>query len=201
MAVLTPRLPRQASQRALSSARAVRGRGISRSSRRDRRPRVPTDTWTLTVTDETGRRHEWSWAEFTKLPQERPTVDLHCVTRWSKFGTSWKGGSRSTPCSRTSRRPRDSSSSDATAVTPRTSPSPTSSVARHGSCTRTRARPSRRCTGGPARLLVPHLYLWKSAKWVRSIQLVTQDVPGFWEQLGYHDRGDPWREQRYQGDQ
>jgi DMSO/TMAO reductase YedYZ molybdopterin-dependent catalytic subunit len=54
--------------------------------------------------------------------------------------------------------------------------------------------------GGPARLLVPHLYFWKSAKWVRGLQLLERDEPGFWEQLGYHDRGDPWREQRYQGD-
>jgi DMSO/TMAO reductase YedYZ molybdopterin-dependent catalytic subunit len=54
--------------------------------------------------------------------------------------------------------------------------------------------------GGPARLLVPHLYFWKSAKWVRGIQLMLRDEPGFWEAAGYHDYGDPWREQRYQGD-
>ena len=54
--------------------------------------------------------------------------------------------------------------------------------------------------GGPARLLVPHLYFWKSAKWVRGLTLIDRDEPGFWEQLGYHDRGDPWKEQRYQGD-
>ena len=54
--------------------------------------------------------------------------------------------------------------------------------------------------GGPARLLVPHLYFWKSAKWVRGLRILQRDEPGFWEQAGYHDRGDPWREQRYEGD-
>ncbi|AII05523.1 sulfite oxidase-like oxidoreductase [Rhodococcus opacus] len=163
-------------------------------------PRVPTDTWTLTVTDETGRRHKWSWAEFMKLPQERPTVDLHCVTRWSKFGTSWKGVSLDTLFA-------DVETSAGFVVVGcdggYTTNLPVADIlgGKAWIAHTYEGAPLAPVHGGPARLLVPHLYLWKSAKWVRSIQLVTQDVPGFWEQLGYHDRGDPWREQRYQGDQ
>ena len=103
---------------------------------------------------------------------------------------------RATPASPTAR----SSSRSATAATRRTCRSPTSPVARRGSRSDTTARRSPPEHGGPARLLVPHLYFWKSAKWVRGLRCCRRDEPGFWEQLGYHDRGDPWREQRYRGD-
>ncbi|WP_265522316.1 sulfite oxidase-like oxidoreductase [Oerskovia flava] len=162
-------------------------------------PRVDTATWQLDVVTETGATHSWSWADLMRLDQEEPTVDLHCVTRWSKFGTSWRGVSLDTLLA-------DVASAADFAL-----------VGAYGGYTTNLpladllggkawivhtydGAPLHPVHGGPARLLVPHLYLWKSAKWVRSIRLMVQDSPGFWEQLGYHDYGDPWREQRYQGD-
>ena len=162
-------------------------------------PVIPLDAWTFTVRTETGEAHSWSWAGLTALPLEEVTVDLHCVTRWSKLDTVWRGVSLDTLL-------EDVESAADYAL-----------VHSHGGYTTNlpledlldgqawiaveydgdELAPEH---GGPARLLVPHLYLWKSAKWVSGIDLLVQDEPGFWEQLGYHDYGDPWREQRYQGD-
>lgn len=159
-------------------------------------PRIDTDTWELTLTAETGERRAWSWREFLALPTETFTVDLHCVTRWSKLGTSWEGVSLDTLL--------DGVGTSAEYAL----------VSSHGGYTTNlpledlldgKAWVAHRYDGadlapehgGPARLLVPHLYLWKSAKWVRGIELADEDHPGFWEQLGYHNYGDPWREQRY----
>ena len=162
-------------------------------------PSVDPATWELTVTTETGVAHRWSWQQLLALPQEEPVVDIHCVTKWSKLGTSWQGVSVDVLL-------------DAVETGARFAV-----VRSHGGYTtnlpledllggkawivhRYDGHPLEPAHGGPARLLVPHLYLWKSAKWVRGIDLVEQDEPGFWETLGYHDYGDPWREQRYQGD-
>jgi DMSO/TMAO reductase YedYZ molybdopterin-dependent catalytic subunit len=162
-------------------------------------PRVPTDTWELVVTTETGQAHRWSWAQLLALPQTTPTVDLHCVTRWSKLGTTWTGVSLDTLLADVD---TEADYALVHSYGGYTTNLPLADLldgqawiahtfeggdlpAEHG---------------GPARLLVPHLYLWKSAKWVRGIQLLLQDEPGFWETAGYHDYGDPWREQRYQGD-
>ena len=162
-------------------------------------PVVPLDEWTFTVRTEAGEARSWSWAELTALPLEEVTVDLHCVTRWSKLDTVWRGVSLDTLLD-------DVESAADYAL-----------VHSHGGYTTNLPledlldgqawvaveydgddlAPEH---GGPARLLVPHLYLWKSAKWVSGVDLLVQDEPGFWEQLGYHDYGDPWREQRYQGD-
>lgn len=162
-------------------------------------PHVPTDRWRLTVRNEDLEEWSWSWADLMALPQDEPTVDLHCVTRWSKFGTRWRGVSLDVLLA-------DVRSSAQYAL-----------VACYGGYTTNlpvadllggRAwvahtydgRPLHPEHGGPARLLVPHLYLWKSAKWVKEIHLVRDEQRGFWERYGYHDYGDPWREQRYQGD-
>jgi DMSO/TMAO reductase YedYZ molybdopterin-dependent catalytic subunit len=162
-------------------------------------PVVPREEWTFTVRTEGGEQRTWSWAELTALPVEEVTVDLHCVTRWSKLDTVWRGVSLDTLLEDV-----ESAADFALAHS-------------HGGYTTNLPledlldgqawvatgydgddlAPEH---GGPARLLVPHLYLWKSAKWVRGLDLLVQDEPGFWEQLGYHDYGDPWREQRYQGD-
>jgi DMSO/TMAO reductase YedYZ molybdopterin-dependent catalytic subunit len=162
-------------------------------------PRVALDSWEFVVTTEGGVEHRWSWAELLALPQETPTVDIHCVTRWSKLGTSWRGVSVDTLLAGVE------TAADYALVRSYggyTTNLPLEDLldgrawvvhefeggglpAEHG---------------GPARLLVPHLYFWKSAKWVRGIQLLLTDEPGFWETAGYHDYGDPWREQRYQGD-
>ena len=162
-------------------------------------PQVPLDRWAFTVRTESGDEHAWSWTELTALPTESLTVDIHCVTRWSKFETQWRGVSLDTLLEDvetaadfalvhsyggyTTNLPLEdlldgqawvAFEYDGDAL-----------AAEHG---------------GPARLLVPHLYFWKSAKWIQGLDLLLQDEPGFWEQLGYHDYGDPWREQRYQGD-
>jgi DMSO/TMAO reductase YedYZ molybdopterin-dependent catalytic subunit len=157
-------------------------------------PDVPLDQWRLTVGDE----HSWTWEEFRALPSESVTVDIHCVTSWSKLGTTWEGVSVDTLLDGVE---------------------PGAYVMAHSYGGYTTNLPLEDITdgkawvayaydgqplepehGGPARLLVPHLYLWKSAKWLRGLTFMDEDEPGFWEGLGYHDRGDPWREQRYQGD-
>jgi DMSO/TMAO reductase YedYZ molybdopterin-dependent catalytic subunit len=166
-------------------------------------PRVPTEQWEFVVTTETGDTLRWSWADLHALPRESPTVDLHCVTKWSKLGTAWEGVSLDTLLA-------DLLAGEGTAAD-------YALVHSYGGYTTNLpladlldgqawivdtydGAPLAAEHGGPARLLVPHLYLWKSAKWVRGIRLLLEDEPGFWETLGYHDYGDPWREQRYQGD-
>ncbi len=162
-------------------------------------PRVATDSWEFVVTAEDGKDYRWSWRDMLALPSETPTVDIHCVTKWSKLGTTWRGVSLDTLLADVE------TAADYALVHcygGYTTNLPVEDLldgqawiayeydgddlpAEHG---------------GPARLLVPHLYFWKSAKWVRGIQLRTDDEPGFWETAGYHNYGDPWREQRYQGD-
>lgn len=162
-------------------------------------PRVPTTEWAFTLASETGEQHRWTWAEFGALPREDVTVDLHCVTRWSKLHTDWTGVSLDTLLA-------DVETAAEYAVIGSyggyTTNLPLVDL-RHGKAWITYSydgKPLAAEHGGPARLLVPHLYLWKSAKWVRDIRLSLEDEPGFWETAGYHDYGDPWREQRYWND-
>jgi DMSO/TMAO reductase YedYZ molybdopterin-dependent catalytic subunit len=163
-------------------------------------PLVSLDDWDFIIIDETGAEAaRWTWAEFRALPAEDVTVDIHCVTKWSKVGTHWTGVSVDTLLDGV-----DTSADYVVAFADGdyTTNLPFADVvdgqawvafgfedadleAEHG---------------GPARLLVPHLYFWKSAKWVRGLRLLEEDEPGFWETVGYHNYGDPWREQRYWGD-
>lgn len=162
-------------------------------------PRVRRETWEFTVTTEQGARHTWSWADLMALPSERPTVDLHCVTTWSKFGTRWQGVSLDVLLADVV---TDADFALVEAYGGYTTNLPLADLL-DGHAWIAYGYDGRDLTpehGGPARLLVPHLYLWKSAKWVRGLRLLTTDQPGFWERAGYHDYGDPWREQRYQGD-
>jgi len=162
-------------------------------------PHVGLDQWRFTVITETGAEHAWSWPQLLDLPHARPVADIHCVTKWSKLDTHWEGVSLDVLLG-------DVETSARYAL-----------VLSYGGYTtnlpladlldgkswiafRYDGRDLMPEHGGPARLLVPHLYLWKSAKWVRGIRLLTENEPGFWESLGYHDYGDPWREQRYAGD-
>ena len=166
-------------------------------------PHTSLAEWDFTIHDPTGRHVRWSWDELMALPHETPTVDIHCVTKWSKFNTRWEGISLDTLIAR---------ARDANVV-------PGSYVLAFSDGDYSTNLPAADITngkawlafgydgaplapehGGPARLLVPHLYFWKSAKWVRGLRFIDHDGPGFWEQLGYHNRGDPWKEQRYQGD-
>jgi DMSO/TMAO reductase YedYZ molybdopterin-dependent catalytic subunit len=158
--------------------------------------RVATDTWELTVTTETGQVHRWDWAALMALPADTPTVDLHCVTRWSKLATDWKGVSLDALLEDIE------TTADFALITSYggyTTNVPLEDLTDGKAWVAYQfdGEDLRAEHGGPARLLVPHLYLWKSAKWVRDITLSHDDEPGFWETAGYHNYGDPWREQRY----
>jgi DMSO/TMAO reductase YedYZ molybdopterin-dependent catalytic subunit len=141
----------------------------------------------------------WTWDELLALPAETPTVDIHCVTKWSKLDTTWKGVSVDTLL--------EELDTEAEYVTAWCDGGYTTNLPLED-VTDGRAwiayefggEPLHPAHGGPARLLVPHLYFWKSAKWVRGLELHDHDEPGFWEAFGYHNHGDPWTEQRYQGD-
>ena len=164
-------------------------------------PRLDTARWTFTVEGLVERETTWTWDEIHALPPARYEGDIHCVTTWSKFGMRFDGVSVDTLL-------------DAAGVLP--TATHVIGVAHTGYTTNlpladvtggkawvvwdVDGRPLTREHGGPARLLVPHLYFWKSAKWVSGLRLLDHDEPGFWERNGYHDRGDPWTEQRYQGD-
>jgi DMSO/TMAO reductase YedYZ molybdopterin-dependent catalytic subunit len=162
-------------------------------------PRVPLDAWRFTIATEVGTRHAWSWAEFLTLPAETVTVDLHCVTKWSKLGTTWQGVSLDVLLADVETA-ADYALAHSYGGYTTNLPLEDLLDGKAWVAYRYDGEPLSPEHGGPARLLVPHLYLWKSAKWVRGVELLTEDQPGFWESIGYHDYGDPWREQRYQGD-
>ncbi|MBM0258463.1 sulfite oxidase-like oxidoreductase [Micromonospora sp. 4G55] len=162
-------------------------------------PRVPLDTWEFVLSTETGTEFRWTWDEMAGLPQETPTVDIHCVTHWSKLGTSWQGVSLDTLLEGVDTTARYALAHSYGGYTTNL-PLDDLRGGRAWVVHTYEGGPLPAEHGGPARLLVPHLYLWKSAKWVRGIRLLVDDHPGFWETAGYHDYGDPWREQRYAGD-
>ncbi len=162
-------------------------------------PHTPLHEWTFSITGEVDQEKCWTWAEFNSLPAETVTKDIHCVTKWSKLDTLWMGVSVDTLLEgvRTTARYAMAYSDGGY-----TTNLPLEDVT-NGKAWVTFAfdnEPLQPEHGGPARLLVPHLYFWKSAKWVRGLQLIAEDRPGFWENYGYHMYGDPWREQRYRGD-
>ena len=160
---------------------------------------VDLASWTLTVRSETGEARQWDWTQFRALPHESITADLHCVTKWSKLGTAWAGVSLDTLLAGVE---TSAGYVLVSAYGGYTTNLPLEDLldGKAWVADRYDGEPLAPEHGGPARLLVPHLYLWKSAKWVRDIQLLHDDEPGFWESVGYHNYGDPWREQRYWGD-
>ena len=162
-------------------------------------PHTPLDRWDFTIVGEIDEPRRWTWEEFRALPSEEVTVDIHCVTKWSKLGTTWRGVSLDTLLADVE------TSADYTMVHSfggYTTNVPMEDLLDGKAWVAYKfdgedLAPEH---GGPARLVVPHLYFWKSAKWVNGLQLMDTDEPGFWEAAGYHMYGDPWREQRYQGD-
>jgi DMSO/TMAO reductase YedYZ molybdopterin-dependent catalytic subunit len=162
-------------------------------------PRVPLDRWDFAVTGAVGEERRWTWDEFHTLPRETITKDIHCVTSWSKFDTEWEGVSVDVVLDGIDLRGGFIvAASDGGYTTNLPLDDVTGGKAWVVDTYDGKPLPPEH--GGPARLLVPHLYFWKSAKWVRRIIVTEHDEPGFWETLGYHDHGDPWREQRYAGD-
>ena len=162
-------------------------------------PRLPLAEWSLSIVGEVDEPKRWTWDEFRKLPSETFKVDIHCVTKWTKLDTSWTGVSLDTLLEQV-----ESAAEFAVAYSDGgyTTNLPVEDLTdgKAWIAFEYDGQPLDPEHGGPARLLVPHLYLWKSAKWVRGISLQNEDEPGFWESNGYHLRGDPWREQRYWGD-
>src|SRR5437588_1972130 len=161
-------------------------------------PHVPLERWEFVVTTETGRQHRWSWSQLLALPSETVTVDIHCVTKWSKLGTTWQGVSVDTLLAEVETA-ADFAMVHAYGGYTTTLPLEDLLDGQAWIAYRYDGEELAPEHGGPARLLVPHLYLWKSAKWVRGMRLMLEDEPGFWEQNGYHMRGDPWKEERYGG--
>ena len=164
-------------------------------------PRTPLTEWTFTIEDNGEKLASWSWEEFLALPQTEIKVDIHCVTKWTKLDTHWKGVTI-----------------DELLGNPRIK-SPFHHVMAFSDGGYTTNLPVEDLLdgkamvaleyegetlgpehGGPARLLVPHLYFWKSAKWVRGLRFMESNQPGFWEGYGYHLHGDPWHEERYRDD-
>jgi DMSO/TMAO reductase YedYZ molybdopterin-dependent catalytic subunit len=160
---------------------------------------VALDEWSFVVSGEVDQPRSWSWDELQALPREDITVDIHCVTKWSKLDTDWTGVSIDTLLEGV-----DTAAEHVLAVCDGgyTTNLPLEDVTggRAWLAFGYDGEPLDPEHGGPVRLLVPHLYFWKSAKWVRGIELRLDDQPGFWESYGYHNYGDPWREQRYAGD-
>ena len=162
-------------------------------------PHTPLERWSFSITGEIDEPRRWSWEEFRALPSEMITRDIHCVTKWSKLDTVWEGVSLDVIL--------DGVDTAADYVMAFSDGGYTTNLPledlRGGKAWIAFAFDGQALAaphGGPARLLVPHLYFWKSAKWVRGLRLTADDEPGFWETLGYHMRGDPWQEQRYWGD-
>jgi DMSO/TMAO reductase YedYZ molybdopterin-dependent catalytic subunit len=162
-------------------------------------PRMALSEWDFSIVGEVDEPVRWSWEEFQSLPRETVTKDIHCVTKWSKLDTVWEGVSVDTLL-------EDVATSAEYALAfcdgGYTTNLPLADLTdgRAWIAYSYDGEPLEPEHGGPARLLVPHLYFWKSAKWVRGLRLMAEDEPGFWESNGYHLYGDPWREQRYWGD-
>jgi DMSO/TMAO reductase YedYZ molybdopterin-dependent catalytic subunit len=162
-------------------------------------PKTPLSEWTFEIRGVVDQPRSWSWGELLELPSDAPTVDIHCVTKWSNLGTNWRGVSLDTLLDGI-----DTSARYVLAFCDGgyTTNLPIEDVSggKAWIAYEYEGEPLPAEHGGPARLLVPHLYFWKSAKWVRGLELRHDDEPGFWENYGYHNYGDPWQEQRYQGD-
>ncbi len=165
-------------------------------------PRAQPDKWTFSLEDNKGKRLAgWNWNEFLALPQTEITTDIHCVTKWSKLDTVWKGVLISDLLKAANITPADGyamafcDGGYTTNLPMKDLLTAKSMVTHEFDGDQLSAE-----HGGPARLLVPHLYFWKSAKWVRGLRFMPEDAPGFWEAYGYHLYGDPWKEQRYWSD-
>jgi DMSO/TMAO reductase YedYZ molybdopterin-dependent catalytic subunit len=164
-------------------------------------PPVSRERWRLDVYGAIENPVFWTFAEFTAQKQEQFVSDIHCVTTWSRYDNLWEG--LATRELLAACQPRE----DARFVVLHSSDGYTTNLALEDFAAEDAllahswsGEPLTKEHGGPVRLVVPHLYFWKSAKWLQAIEFVTDDKPGFWEVRGYHNRGNPWAEQRYSGD-
>jgi DMSO/TMAO reductase YedYZ molybdopterin-dependent catalytic subunit len=164
-------------------------------------PIIPREKWRLKLSGAIDNPQELDWSAFEALPQSRFTSDIHCVTTWSRYDNEWEGVATRDLIAAAAPRPEarfvllHSKDGYTTNLTLEDFAAEDALLA-----TLWQGQPISREHGGPVRVVVPHLYFWKSAKWVREIEFQTDNHPGFWEVRGYHDRGDPWKEQRYTDD-
>ena len=164
-------------------------------------PPVSRERWRLDVYGAIENPVFWTFAEFTAQKQAQFTSDIHCVTTWSRYDNEWEG--LATRELLAACQPRE----DARFVVLHSYDGYTTNLALDDFAAEDAllahswsGQPLTEEHGGPVRLVVPHLYFWKSAKWLQAIEFLTDDAPGFWEVRGYHNRGDPWAEQRYSSD-
>ena len=162
-------------------------------------PMVEQERWAFGIDGMVGERRRWTWSEFHELPFEDVPCDIHCVTKWSKLGTSFRGVSVDVLMAEAQPQGDHAMAFSYGGYTTNLALDDLTGgkawvVTEHEGGALPREH------GGPARLLVPHLYFWKSAKWVAGLRVLDHDEPGFWEQNGYHNRGDPWKEERYWND-
>lgn len=162
-------------------------------------PYTPVDEWDFSIVGEVDGEYRWTLDELRALPSEAITVDISCVTKWTKLDTVWEGVPLDSLLERV-----ETAAEYVTAFSDGgyTTNLPLADLVAGQAWIAFgyEGEPLEAEHGGPARLLVPHLYFWKSAKWVRGLRLTATDEPGFWESNGYHNYGDPWKEQRYWGD-
>jgi len=166
-------------------------------------PKPNLATWSLTIDGEVNSPLTLNWEEFNNLPKTKLLTDIHCVTRWTRFGMPWEGVSLDELITRAGGLTDKAKFLIASSVGGYTTNLPIADIMNNQALVATHAdnNPLTPEHGGPARLFVPHLYFWKSAKWVKTLTFTKEDHPGFWEVNGYHNYGDPWREQRYDSDE
>jgi DMSO/TMAO reductase YedYZ molybdopterin-dependent catalytic subunit len=165
-------------------------------------PDLKVANWTLALQAEGSLVGNWDWAQFEALPQTTLKTDIHCVTKWSKLDTTWQGVTFDDLLKAAGLAEPPGLYLMANSHGGYSTNLPVADLVAGKAMIATRydGLPILPSHGGPARLLVPHLYFWKSAKWVQQLRFMDHDQPGFWESLGYHIYGDPWKEQRYDGD-
>ena len=164
-------------------------------------PRINLANWEFRLEGLVESPMKWSWSEFNALPQQSFNPDIHCVTKWSKFDTKWRGVSLDTLLEHVQLKP-EAEFVLAFSYGGYTTNLPLADL-RNGQAfigLQYEGKPLAPEHGGPARLVVPHLYFWKSAKWVQGLRFTGVNKPGFWEEAGYSMYGDPWKEQRYGSD-
>ena len=161
-------------------------------------PEVEAKDWRITVDGLVENKLDWRWDEFLAQPPFSDVSDIHCVTAWSRFDNQWDGVSARHILALAKPKPEARfvvfhSYDDYTTNLPLADFDDDDVLIAHS----WQGKPLPREHGGPVRAIVPKLYFWKSAKWVKRIEFIARDRPGFWEEHGYHDRGDPWKEERY----
>ncbi len=161
-------------------------------------PHLALDSWTFTLEGLVNKKVTWSWNEFLALPAQSYVVDISCVTKWTKLGMKWEGVSVDTLLEHVEL-DRKAQYVIAFSHEGYTTNLPLADLLNGQAFVAYKydGQPLAPPHGGPARLVVPHLYFWKSAKWVAGLRFVERDEPGFWESAGYHNHGDPWKEERY----